>query len=243
MRLIDPDWPRHPRVRACVTTRHGGASPSPYDSLNLAAHVGDDPANIAENRRRLRSAAGLRREPAWLDQVHGTRVVRIDGDELHDAGADAAWTDRLETPCVVMSADCLPVLFAADDGSCIAAAHAGWRGLAAGVLEQTLWALPVAPSVLSAWMGPAIGPTAYEVGAEVRAAFERTMSLPTAAFTPKPSGRWWCDLYEIARARLAAAGVTRVYGGNRCTLSESSEFFSHRRDGTCGRIASLVWLS
>ncbi len=243
MRLIEPDWPRHPRVCACVTTRDGGASPSPYDSLNLAMHVGDDPANVAENRRRLRSAAALRREPAWLEQIHGTRVVRIGDDEILAPRADAAWTDRPETPCVIMSADCLPVLFAANDGSCVAAAHAGWRGLGEGVLEQTLSSLPVAPAALSAWMGPAIGPTAYEVGTEVLAAFESTMVLPAGAFTPKASGRWWCDLYAIARARLAAAGVTAVYGGDRCTLSESADFFSHRREGNCGRIASLVWLS
>ncbi|TDU24238.1 hypothetical protein DFR24_4503 [Panacagrimonas perspica] len=241
MRLIEPDWPRHPRVRACVTTREGGVSPTPYDSLNLAGHVGDDPANVAENRRRLRASLDLSQEPAWLEQVHGTQVLHIDHRHVI-AAADAAWTDVPHTPCVIMSADCLPVLFADDDGTCVAAAHAGWRGLAAGVLEQTVEALPTMRSKLTAWMGPAIGPTAFEVGADVLDAFEKTMQVPAGAFVPKPSGRYWCDLNLLARTRLANLGITRVHGGHDCTHSDPSRFFSHRRDGACGRIASMVWL-
>lgn len=242
MRLIEPDWPRHPRVRACVTTREGGVSPAPYDSLNLAGHVGDDPANVAENRRRLRISLDLSQEPAWLEQVHGTQVLRIDQRHVTNT-ADAAWTDVAHTPCVIMSADCLPVLFADDDGTCVAAAHAGWRGLAAGVLERTIEALPAAPAMLTAWMGPAIGPTAFEVGMDVVDAFGKSMNVPAGVFVRKPSGRYWCDLVLLARTRLANAGVTRVYGGHDCTHSDVSRFFSHRRDGTCGRVASLVWLS
>lgn len=243
MRLIEPDWPRHARVKACVTTRSGGVSAAPYDSLNLASHVADDPLNVAENRRLLRASLGLAQEPVWLEQVHGTQVLRIDDRGARSPTADAAWTDRAGTPCVIMSADCLPVLFADDAGSCVAAAHAGWRGLAAGVLERTVRALPVAPAALTAWMGPAIGPAAFEVGTDVVEAFEKSMNVPAGAFTSKPSGRYWCDLFLLARTRLADAGVTRIYGGGDCTHGDASRFFSHRRDGVCGRIASMVWLS
>lgn len=242
MRLIEPDWPRNARVRACITTREGGVSPAPYDSLNLAGHVGDDPTNVSENRRRLRAHLGLTREPVWLEQVHGIRVLHIGGMTV-PTPADAAWTDQPFTPCVIMSADCMPVLFADEDGSCVAAAHAGWRGLAAGVLEATISSLPVSPAKLTAWMGPAIGSAAFEVGPEVLDAFEKTMSTVGSAFVRQPSGRYRCDLYALARTRLAAVGVRRAHGGESCTYSDASRFFSYRRDGACGRMATLVWLS
>lgn len=240
--LIEPDWPRHPRVRACFTTRHGGVSRAPYESFNLAHHVGDDLTAVAENRRRLCEAVGLNQEPAWLDQVHGTQVLRV-GTAPGPACADASWTVQAGTACAILSADCLPVLFADDAGTTVAAAHAGWRGLAAGVLESTVAALPAEPAALSVWLGPAIGPTAFEVGGEVRDAFLRHRPQLQSAFRPSGSSRYFCDLYEIARARLAAVGVTRVHGGDRCTFSEPLAFFSYRRDGLCGRMAALVWLA
>lgn len=239
--LIQPDWPRHPRVRACFTTRRGGFSRAPYASFNLAHHVGDDPAAVAANRRLLRESLGLDREPAWLDQVHGTRILRVENPPLTTC-ADAAWTDRTGTACAILSADCLPVLFADDRGSCVAAAHAGWRGLAAGVLEATITALPVAPGTLSAWLGPAIGPAAFEVGEDVRRAFVQQCPPLRSAFQAGRGDRYLCDLYAIARARLAEVGVTRVHGGGRCTFSEPADFYSYRRDGACGRMAALVWL-
>lgn len=238
--LIEPDWPRHPRVRASFTTREGGVSSGAYASLNLAHHVGDAAADVMENRRRLRHALSLDSDPAWLDQVHGTQVAQVDVHAERRC-ADASWTDQRGIACAIMSADCLPVLFADDEGRCVAAAHAGWRGLAAGVLEATVAALPAAPQALSAWLGPAIGPDAFEVGPEVRAAFLSHDAALSAAFRPGREGRWLCDLYALARARLAAVGVTRVHGGDRCTVSEPREFFSYRREGVCGRMAALVW--
>lgn len=239
--LIDSNWPRHPRVCAAFTTRSGGQSLAPYDSLNLGHHVDDDPEAVAENRRRLRDALGLRREPVWLDQVHGTRVLRIDSPGPRES-ADASWTDQQDLACVILSADCLPVLFADAEGRCVAAAHAGWRGLAAGVLESTLSSMPASPGAVTAWLGPAISPAAFEVGGEVRDAFLAQDQTLAPAFSPGAGGRWFADLYAIARARLSAAGVREVHGGGRCTHSEAQEFFSYRRDGRCGRMATLVWL-
>lgn len=242
MRLIEPDWPRHPRVRACVTTRFGGVSVGPHAALNLAQHVGDDPVAVSENRARLRDALQLASEPAWLEQVHGVEVVRI--ERIQDIPcADAAWTDRDATPLAILTADCLPVLFADDAGTCGAAAHAGWRGLAAGVLENTVLQLPAAPATLSAWLGPAIGPEAFEVGPEVCAAFVQHDPVSDSAFRLRDNGRLLCDLYALARHRLARVGVTRVYGGGLCTHTDDARFFSFRRDGVCGRMASLLWLA
>lgn len=243
MRLIEPDWPRHPRVRAIATTREGGISPAPWDSLNLAGHVGDDPAHVAENRRRLRFELGLDREPAWLEQVHETDVLKAPlGDVGKPPRADATWTDVAGEPCVIMTADCLPVLFADHAGTCVAAAHAGWRGLAGGILEQTLAAMPVVPALISCWLGPAIGPTAFEVGGDVIEAFERTMDVPAGAFIADRGDRFLADLFALARIRLQRAGVQRVYGGGACTHTDASRFFSHRRDGCGGRMATLIWL-
>lgn len=235
------DWPRHPRVYAAFTTRSGGESLAPYDSFNLAHHVDDDPDAVEGNRRRLRDALTLKQEPAWLDQVHGTRVASIGSPGPREC-ADASWTDQQDLACVILSADCLPVLFADTEGRCVAAAHAGWRGLAAGVLESTLSSMPVSPGAITAWLGPAISPAAFEVGGEVRDAFLAQDKTLNAAFSPGFGGRWFGDLYAIARARLSAAGVRRVHGGGRCTVSEAQEFFSYRRDGRCGRMATLVWL-
>lgn len=248
--LLLPDWPVPPNVRAAMTTRQGGVSTGPYASLNLGAGVHDDPAHVAENRRRLRVVLDLPAEPGWLKQVHGTTVVRLyhspppcgEGLGAGEIIADASFTTERGGVCAVMAADCLPVLFCDDAGTVVAAAHAGWRGLSAGVLEATVRALPVPPASLMAWLGAAIGPGSFEVGVEVRDAFMSKDAQAAACFKPLPaSGKFLADLYALARLRLESAGVTRVYGSGRCTLREPQHFFSHRRDGRGGRMAALVW--
>lgn len=239
---IVPDWPAPSHVSAVCTTRDGGVSTGVCATLNLGAHVGDDPAAVAENRRRVREHLGLKYEPRWLQQVHGIRVAVLDGRPVADP-ADAAVTGRSHEACVIMTADCLPVLFCDAAGTKVAAAHAGWRGLSAGVLESTVKALKTDPVELMAWLGPAIGPRAYEVGEEVRRAFVGRTAEAAEAFTPgKAPGKWWCDLYKLAAQRLEAVGLSRIYGGGFCTLSEPERFFSFRRDGECGRMATLVYM-
>ncbi|TXH03895.1 MAG: peptidoglycan editing factor PgeF [Nevskiaceae bacterium] len=241
--LLRPDWPAPPRVRACVTTRAGGVSAGPYATLNLGVHVGDDPAVVVANRARLRAALSLDTEPVWLRQVHGVAVARLPAppDTLE---ADAAVASDAGVVCAILTADCLPVLFCADDGSAVGAAHAGWRGLLAGVLEQTLRALPVPSSRVLAWLGPAIGPRAFEVGREVRDAFVGADPAAAAAFASSDvHGKYLADLYALARLRLRAAGVTRIHGGGECTHGDRERFFSYRRDGVCGRMATLIWLA
>jgi hypothetical protein len=234
-----PDWPAPPGVRAWVTTRPGGASRGAYAALNLATHVGDDGAQVVTNRRWLVGALGLPSEPVWLNQVHGTAIAALDGGAV-PAAADGAVTSRPGTVCAVLTADCLPVLLAARDGRRIGVAHAGWRGLAAGVLGAAVAALGTAPADVVAWLGPAIGPAAYEVGAEVRASFADSPAA-AACLQPNDRGRWQADLYGLARLRLAAAGVHAVYGGGLCTFTDPARFFSHRREAPCGRMATLIW--
>ena len=240
---IEPDWAGPPGVRAAFTLRTGGVSTPPFDAFNCASHVGDAPAAVARNRALLRERLGLPGEPAWLEQVHGRRAVVLGAGDGSLEPADAAVTAVAGRVCVIQVADCLPVLLAARDGSAVGAAHAGWRGLAAGVLESALRALGVAPGEVLAWLGPAIGPRHYEVGAEVRAAFTGPDPAAAAAFTANARGRWQCDLYALARQRLAALGVARVSGGQWCTYADSARFFSFRRDGRCGRMAALIWRS
>jgi len=240
---ITPDWPAPKRVHAVSTTRSGGVSAGVYASLNLGQHVGDDMIAVTENRRCLVTALKLQAEPRWMQQVHGMRVAKLAGKPV-DAPADAAATDLPAECCVVMTADCLPVLFCDRAGTRVAAAHAGWRGLASGVLEATVKAMGVPQSEILAWMGPAIGPKAYEVGDEVRQEFAGRDSKAAVAFSPGlAQGKWWCDLYALARQRLETAGIRQIYGGGFCTYTEKERFFSFRRDGQCGRMATLIWLA
>lgn len=240
--LILPDWPAPTRVRAVTTTRHGGVSLPPYASLNLAEHVGDDPACVAENRRRLAAMVGYAHEPAWLNQVHGIYVVAAETVRAPVA-ADAAWTHQPGRPCVVMTADCLPVLLCDRAGTVVAAAHAGWRGLAGGVIAATVAQMGAPPAELLAWLGPAIGPAAFEVGEEVRAAFLALDTDNAACFQPSPARRWLADIYDLARRQLQRLGVAAIYGGEFCTFSELGRFFSYRRETRTGRMANLVWLT
>ena len=236
---IVPDWPAPAAVRALVTTRAGGVSVGAYASMNLAKHVGDNPAAVAENRRRLR--AHLPAEPLWLSQVHGHAVVCAE-DAVEGVAADAAFTRRMGRVCAILTADCLPVLLCNDAGTVVAAAHAGWRGLAGGVIEAAVRATNEPPARLLAWLGPAIGPQAFEVGAEVRAAFLAHAPSAAAAFTAKEDGKWLADLYRLAEQRLNALGVSHIYGGGRCTFQEADTFYSYRREKDTGRMASLIWL-
>ena len=240
---IIPDWPVPAGVASLVTTRSGGLSRDAFASLNLGDHVGDDPAAVAANRDIVRQHVGG--EPAWLSQVHGTRVV--DAAEFVGVAippeADASFARRRGAACVVMTADCLPVLFCDTAGTVVAAAHAGWRGLQGGVLEATVAAMGVPAASLMAWLGPAIGPEAFEVGGEVRDAFMAGDPEAAEAFKPAANGKWLADIYHLARQHLARLGVTRVFGGGFCTVSENERFFSYRRDGKTGRMASLIWLN
>jgi len=239
---IVPGWPAPAPVRAVTTTRTGGVSVPPWDTMNPADHVGDQPAAVAGNRARLARVLQLPAAPVWLRQVHGVEVVnaaQVDGVPA----ADAAWTSQAGVVCAVMTADCLPVLLCERTGACVAAAHAGWRGLAAGVLEQTVHALPASPEGLQAWLGPAIGPSAYVVGAEVRDAFLADDARAVEAFAAAAGGGWHADLYRLARLRLSRLGVHAVYGGDWCSYTARDRFYSYRRDGVTGRMASLIWLA
>jgi len=241
IRWLTPQWPAPPAVCALSTQRRGGVSAAPYESLNLGDHVGDVPAAVAENRRRLKVAADLPAEPRWLAQVHGIRVADLDAGGS-TAAADACHTRQPGRVCAILTADCLPVLFAAESGEEVAAAHAGWRGLGGGVIEATVRALAVDPRTLLVWLGPAIGPRHFEIGPEVRDELLRADGGAEAAFTPNARGRFMADLEALARRRLARLGIERIYGGGECTHSYSDRYFSHRRDGQTGRQATLIWL-
>lgn len=236
---IVPDWPAPANVKALITTRHGGVSSGAFAGCNLGMLAGDDPQSVAENRARLRRL--LPQEPKWLKQVHGTRVV--DADDLGIAPeADAAIARRAGTVCAVMIADCLPVLLSDRAGTVVAVAHAGWRGLSGGVIENTVDAMRHAGAgELLAYLGPAIGPQAFEVGADVRDAFLRRGPDAAQAFASRGAGKWLADLFMLARQALARAGVTAVHGGGLCTHSDPARFFSYRRDRITGRMAALIW--
>jgi polyphenol oxidase len=239
--VITPTWPAPATIRALITTREGGVSRGPYASLNLGMHVGDDAQAVMENRRRLTRL--LPRGPHWLQQVHGNCVLRVtESSPAASAAADAIHSSAVNQPCAVLVADCLPVLFCDSAGTEVAAAHAGWRGLCAGVLENTVAAMSARPESLMAYLGPAIGPEHFEVGSEVRAAFMAVDEGAAAVFRPQPApGKFLADIYALARQRLTRAGVTQVYGGSHCTVSEPARFFSYRREGKTGRMAALIW--
>ncbi|MFD0725769.1 peptidoglycan editing factor PgeF [Lysobacter brunescens] len=245
--FLHADWPAPPGIHAFTTLRHGaGASQAPFHTFNLGnryAAEGDAPAVVERNRAELVRIAGLPAEPHWLRQVHGIDVVRVDGPgQGAEPAADASVTSTPGTVLAILTADCLPVVFAADDGSEVAAAHAGWPGLSAGMLEATVAAMRTPPDRLVAWIGPAAGPERYEIGAEVRDRFLAWDACVDTAFVPTRPGHWRVDLFAIARMRLARAGVARVYGGDVCTLSDPQRFFSHRRDARTGRMVTLVWI-
>jgi YfiH family protein len=251
-----PDWPAPPQVRAGCTTRAGGTSNAPYDSFNLGEHVGDDPLHVSVNRASLARSLGAR--PVFMNQVHGRKVLRLDSQSPHGAQADACVTDQPGVVCTVMVADCLPVLLSTRQGQAVAAAHAGWRGLAGshglGVLEQACMKFGTLAQIdkalvateIIAWLGPCIGPTAFEVGEEVRAAFAQGGAQTAHFFKPKSPGKYLADLAGLARWRLAQMGITQVFGNDSspvwCTVSNPSRFFSFRRDGVTGRMAACIWI-
>lgn len=237
--FLIPDWPAPARVQALQTLRGGGRSHAPWDSFNLGDHVGDDPEHVEANRAEL--CTQLPAEPLWLKQVHGIAAVNADNcPEFKEA--DAAFSRQSGVVCAVMTADCLPVLLCDRAGTVVAAAHAGWRGLVGGVLEATIREMAMPSGELLAWLGPAIGPSAFEVGDEVRAAFMADDKGAAIAFVPHGPGKWLADIYQLARLRLNTIGVVSIFGGDRCTVSETKHFFSFRRDGMTGRMATLIWI-
>lgn len=236
---IIPDWPTPTNVRVLQTTRCGGVSIAPYDNFNLGDHVGDVPQAVAHNRQLL--AQLMPNEPVWLQQVHGTVTVDVGGAGCLPQ-ADAAISRQRGAVCVVMTADCLPVLLCDELGTVVGVAHAGWKGLAAGVIESTVQAMKVAPEKLLAWLGPAISQRAFEVGDDVRDAFVAQHAQAAEAFLPGANGKWMADIYLLAHQHLYALGITRVYGGEYCTYSDSVNFFSYRRDGVTGRMGTFIWL-
>jgi len=252
---LEADWPAPAGVRALTTLRHGaGVSAAPFDHFNQGNRTsaeGDTPEAVAINRAQLQALAGLPSAPHWLRQVHGTEVLRFDaspdeaGGATEEPTADAAVTGVPGVVLAILTADCLPVVFAAADGSEIGAAHAGWRGLADGVLERTVAALRTAPGDLHAWLGPAAGPQAYEIGEDVYTAFVGQDPAAASAFVATCPGHWRVDLYALARQRLLAAGLRAefLHGGGLCTISDPQRFFSHRRDRRSGRLATLVWMA
>jgi hypothetical protein len=236
--FIQPDWPAPARVIAGTTCRTGGVSQGPYASLNLAAHVGDDPAAVATNRARLGLPAG----PAWLQQVHGTQVAVLEAGVVPgNLEADAAYSCTPGVICAVLTADCLPVLLCDSAGQEMAAVHAGWRGLQAGVIEAAVARFQAPGAQLMAWLGPAIGPHVYEVGDDVRRAFIEHESAAKQAFTVTHPGHWLMDIYQLARQRLLRQGIEQISGGDYCTYSDAQRFYSYRRDGITGRMATVIW--
>lgn len=241
LNLIIPQWPAPAHVQAAISCRQGGVSAPPYHSLNLADHVGDNPQHLAENRRILRHALQLPAEPLWLNQVHGTQLAQT-ASASPGCSADASIASQPHQICAVLTADCLPLLVTNQQGTHVAAIHAGWRGLAGGIIEATLRQFPPSDPLLL-WLGPAIGPQAFEVGPEVRQHFIRLHPADRSAFTPSPQGRWLADLYQLARRRIQYFNVGYIGGGHYCTYSEPQHFYSYRREPISGRMASLVWIN
>lgn len=237
--FLFPEWPAPAGVHAATTLRTGGLSIGPYASLNPALHVGDDREAVLQNRRLIRERLALPSEPVWLEQVHGNKIVRA-GAVAGVPQADAGYTDEPGVVCAVMTADCLPLLLCSADGERVAAVHAGWRGLADGIIGNAVAAL--GRKDLLIWLGPAIGPERFEVGEEVHAVFVQKSPAFAEAFKPhRPEGKWLADIYRLARIELNALGVTSIYGGRFCTVAEPDRFFSYRRDAVTGRMATLIW--
>ncbi|CUB03081.1 peptidoglycan editing factor PgeF [Marinomonas fungiae] len=239
--LIIPNWPAPVHVKAFVSTRLGGVSNAPYQGLNLGAHVGDQAKHVEANRNELKHLVGFSGDVQWLNQVHSSIAIELPTDQ-QDRTADACYTKQTNTVCAVLTADCLPAIFTDKNGTQVAAAHAGWRGLCDGVLEETLKTFPNPAEVL-VWLGPAIGPDAFEVGPEVREAFIAVDAQAQQAFKPSHNeGKWLGNLYQLARQRLAALGCGQIYGGDFCTYADQERFYSYRRDGVTGRMATLIWI-
>ena len=248
--LIIPDWPAPVQVQAVSTGRNYGCSEGSFSSFNVGNHVGDKPNTVATNRAALVKTLGLTDQPCWLDQVHSTSVVNLDSYYTHRhketrslPTADGAVSSKSDRVCVVMTADCLPVLFCDTSGSRVGIAHAGWRGLASGILPAVIASMGVDPKNLMAWLGPAISQAAYEVGNEVREAFVSSDSDAGICFAENKSGHWQADLYGLAKRSLLSAGLQAIYGGDFCTYTDSDRFFSYRRTNPCGRMATLIWLA
>lgn len=239
--LIEPDWPAPENIRACTTTRIGGVSQGQYDSFNLAAHVGDDSVAVKQNRKLLFNQCRFPSEPFWLNQIHGSKIADTYQDQP-GCDADGMVTAKTGVVCAVLTADCLPLLLTDRKGREVAAVHAGWRGLAAGIIEQAISRMQARPESLLAWMGPAIGASAFEVGEEVRQAFIAHADEDKQGFKPGRPGHWWADIYLLARLRMMRAGVGFISGGDYCTVTDRERFYSFRRDGVTGRMASLIWL-
>lgn len=241
-RYLIPDWPAPVNIKSCVTKRRGGVSIGSFSSFNMGLRSGDVLEHILTNREQMAVDFGWQNKAQWLMQVHGTTVVTATTTGEEQEG-DAVWTDQQALSCAVLTADCLPVLFCDQQGTVVAAAHAGWKGLLAGVLEETIKAMGKPSDQLMAWMGPAISQQHFEVGPEVRAAFVARDTDAKDAFSQGNGDRWQADLYQLARQRLEVAGISSVYGGGLCTFSQLNEFFSYRRDGQAsGRLASVIWI-
>ncbi len=242
LKLITPKWPAPAQIKAYTTTRLGGYSQAPYKGLNLAYHVGDDPKIVLANRAALIKNLKIPSQPVWLNQVHGIQTVTANSSNIH-CTADAAFSTKCGQVCIVMTADCLPVLFCNRAGTRVAAAHAGWRGLVGGVLEACIQHLDIPIQEILVWLGPAIGPKAFEVGEEVRESFINFLPQATEAFTAHGHGHWLADLYLLAHQRLAHQGISAVFGGDFCTYTDTKHFYSYRRNKITGRMASLIWIS
>lgn len=236
--FIEADWPAPSHVRTLISTRKGGISKPPYDSMNLGLHVGDNEQDVLENRRSLNQL--LPAEPCWLNQTHSTRVIAANKQNNNEA--DACFTTQNYTVCVVMTADCLPILLTNHSGSIVAAVHAGWRGLCDGIIDNTVQALQTLPENIIAWLGPAIGPDAFEVGSEVYQIFCNQPAHSGAAFTAISGNKYLANIYHLAKERLRYLGVQQIYGGHFCTVLDREHFFSYRRDHRTGRMASCIWL-
>jgi YfiH family protein len=237
---LTPDWPAPVNIHAATTLRLGGVSCGAFNSLNIAMHVGDNVDCVQQNRQIMQQVLALPSEPIWLAQIHSNQVVKA-VKTSEPPQADASYSNESGVVCAVMTADCLPLLVCTTDGRQIAAIHAGWRGLLAGVIDNTIAALQTPPSTLLVWLGPAIGVECFEVGAEVRAAFIAKSSTFMSAFTEKSNGQWLADIYQLARINLTTLGIHAIYGGDFCTVTEEARFYSYRRDKETGRMATLIW--